>query len=49
MDEIRRNKEIFDERKKQLSQQVRFNKEEEAKNVLGNREISDKKNENKRM
>ena len=49
MDDIGRNKEILDERKKELSQQSRFNKEEEAKNVLGNREISDRKNENKRM
>ena len=49
MDEINKNKEVLEERKKQLTAQSKTNKEEEAKNVLGNREISDKKNENKRI
>jgi len=39
----------LDERKKQLDGQKRLNREEEAKNVLGNRDISDRKNELKRL
>jgi len=49
MDAINANKEVLDEKKRQLEGQKRMNKEEEARNVLGNREISDKKNENKRL
>ncbi len=44
MDKINSNKEILDERKRQLDGQRKLNREEEAKNVLGNREISDRKN-----
>jgi len=40
---------LLDEKKRQLDNQKRLNKEEEAKNVLGNRDISEKKNENKRL
>ena len=48
-EEIEQNKEIFDERVKQLEMQKRINWELEAKTVMGNREISDRKNENKKL
>ena len=48
-EEIAQNKEIYDERIKQLETQKKINREQEAKVVFGNREISDRKNENKRM
>ena len=48
-DEIDRNKEIFDERMKQLEIQKKINREQEALTVTGNREISDRKNENKKL
>lgn len=40
MDLIATNKEILDEKKRQLESQKRLNREQEAKNVLGFREIS---------
>ena len=49
MDQINANKETLDERKRQLEGQKKLNREEEAKNVLGNRDISDRKNELKRL
>lgn len=49
MDVIANNQELLDEKKRQLDSQKRLNKEEEARNVLGNRDISEKKNENKRL
>ena len=49
MDVITNNQELLDEKKRQLDNQKRLNKEEEARNVLGNRDISEKKNENKRL
>ena len=48
-EDIAQNKEIYDERIKQLETQKKINREQEAKVVFGNREISDRKNENKRM
>ena len=42
-------KEELDERKRQLNDQKKLNKEEEARNVLGNRDISERKNSNKRL
>lgn len=47
--EISRNEEVLSEKKKQLREQAKTNKEEEAKNVLLMRQISDKKNDNKQM
>ena len=44
LDVIANNQELLDEKKRQLDNQKRLNKEEEAKNVLGNRDISEKKN-----
>ena len=49
LDLINDNKELLDEKKRQLEDQKRLNKEEEAKNVLGNRDISEKKNQNKKL
>lgn len=40
---------MLSEKKKQLREQAKTNKEEEAKNMLLMRAISDKKNENKQM
>lgn len=40
LDLIASNKELLDEKKRQLEGQKRLNKEEEARNVLGNRDIS---------
>ncbi len=47
MDLINNNKEILDQKKRQLDDQKKLNKEQEAKNVLGFRDISQKKNQNK--
>jgi hypothetical protein len=47
--DISRNEEVLNEKKKQLREQAKTNKEEEAKNMLLMRQISDKKNENKQM
>lgn len=49
MDLIGNNKELLDEKKRNLEDQKRLNKEEEAKNVLGFRDISEKKNQNKQL
>ena len=49
MDRINNNKELLDEKKRQLDDQKRLNKEEEAKNVLGNRDISERKKVNKKL
>lgn len=49
MDLLANNKELLDEKKRQLDNQKRTNKSEEALNVMGNRDISEKKNQNKRL
>lgn len=46
---IDESKEVQEERFKQLEMQKRINREQEAKVVIGNRDISERKNENKRM
>lgn len=43
------NKEIYEERLKQMQTQKKINRDTEAMIVMLNREISEKKNENKRM
>lgn len=43
------NKEIYEERLKQMETQKKINRDTEAMIVMLNREISEKKNENKRM
>ena len=48
-EDISQNKEIYDERVKQLDTQKKINREQQAKVVFGNREISDRKNDNKRL
>jgi hypothetical protein len=49
MDLINNNKELLDDKKRQLDDQKKLNKEQEAKNVLGFRDISEKKNQNKEL
>ena len=49
MDVITNNQDLLDEKKIQLDNQKRLNKDEEARNVLGNRDISEKKNFNKQL
>ena len=49
MDILANNKELLDEKKRQLDDQKRLNREEQAKNVMGNRDISEKKNTNKQL
>lgn len=48
-EDIAQGKEIYDERLKQLEAQAKINREQEAQNVIANREISERKNENKTM
>ena len=49
MEQVDELREELEERKRQLNDQFKLNKEEEAKNVLGNRDISERKNNNKHL
>lgn len=44
METINKNKDVLDERSRQLQNQIKLNKEEEERIVMANRDISEKKN-----